>query len=146
MGIFAPSSKLLNGLQACSRKCFEGFYQPKSDTANSLTELKGKSKDDLLIVEKSERIENSNFSRIKCWYLTTSRGYHNMMQNKLLMFCVVGCFFLCMIQFLFFIIYWADIVPRNTQKAIDNLNYDYLTAYLKKKCVPYGKILDQCIL
>ncbi|CAI2008266.1 hypothetical protein SEUBUCD646_0G00530 [Saccharomyces eubayanus] len=146
MGLIALSKDFFNMLRAHSKKFLESFSQSKSNTTDFSTGIKINSKDDSQIVEKSGTIENYNITRLKKWVLLIGMRYQTLMQNKLLMFCVVACSFICTIQFLFFIIYWTDIVPRKTQKAISNLNYDYLTNYLKEQCVPYKKILDQCIL
>lgn len=133
-------------LQAYSKRCFESFSQSKPPTLDSSTRIKEDSKDDLQVVEKSDTIDNYKSVRLKRWASLIGMRYQALMQNKLLMFCVVACSFICTIQFLFFIIYWTNIVPRKTEKAIGDLNYDYLTNYLKEQCVPYNKILDQCIL
>ncbi|CAI4061382.1 uncharacterized protein SKDI_07G0350 [Saccharomyces kudriavzevii IFO 1802] len=145
MGIIELSDKFLRELQAYSKRCLEYFLQLNSNKTDSSTELKGESNDDSKIVEKSDAVEDHNFSRINGLLSLISTKYHVLMQNKLLMFCIVACSFVCIIQFLFFIIYWTDVVPRKTQKAIDGLDYDYLTAYLKEQCVPYEIFLDHCI-
>lgn len=146
--MITQASSLLHVLQAYSENYLERVSQLKPVTAiNSSTESKRKSNDDLqTIVEKSNTDENYNITRMKRWFLLIARKYYALMENKLLMFCVVACSFICIIQFLLFIIYWTDIVPRKTQRAIDNRNYDYLTTHLKEQCVPYEKILDQCVL
>ncbi|CAI4062447.1 hypothetical protein SUVZ_07G0280 [Saccharomyces uvarum] len=146
MGIIALSKDFFNMLQAYSKRCFKTSSHSKPPTPDFSTKININSKDDLQVVEKSDTIENYNSARLKRWVSLIGMRYQALMQNKLLMFCVVACSFICIIQFLFFIIYWTDIVPRKTQKAIGDLNYDYLTNYLKKQCVPYNKILDQCIL
>ncbi|CAI4039065.1 hypothetical protein SMKI_07G0320 [Saccharomyces mikatae IFO 1815] len=144
MGITALTCNLLNILQAYSKKCLEHFFKLKNDALDSSTALKSKSNDSH-IVEKTDKVENCNFARIKQWFLLMATKYNTLMENKFSMFFVVACFFICAIQFLFFIIYWTEIVPRKTLSAIDNLNYDYLTTHLKEQCIPYEKILDQCV-
>ncbi|CAI4911794.1 ANL_collapsed_G0017910.mRNA.1.CDS.1 [Saccharomyces cerevisiae] len=147
MGIITLSGNVLHLLKVYPKKGLEEVSQPEPNTANdSSTEYKGKSKDDFQMVEKSNTDERYNFTRTKKWFLLMTSEYYKLMENRLLMFCIIACSFICAIQFLFFIIYWTNIVPRKTQRAITNLNYDYLTAHLKEQCVPYAKILDQCIL
>ncbi|CAI4455388.1 AIS_collapsed_G0018220.mRNA.1.CDS.1 [Saccharomyces cerevisiae] len=96
MGIIELSDKFLRELQAYPKKGLEEVSQPEPNTANdSSTEYKGKSKDDFQMVEKSNTDERYNFTRTKKWFLLMTSEYYKLMENRLLMFCIIACSFIC---------------------------------------------------